>query len=50
VPRVAHPEWMDRLIRERGDSFKQTSIASFFKPKSVLELEGACPALGWPDA
>ena len=40
VPRVAHPDWMLRLIKERNDSFKQTSISSFFKAKSVAELEG----------
>ena len=41
VPRVVHPDWMVRLIRERGDSFKQTSISSFFKPKTAAELEGS---------
>ncbi|GME94761.1 unnamed protein product [Ambrosiozyma monospora] len=32
VPRVAHPDWLQRKIDIRNDKMKQTSLTKFFKP------------------
>ena len=42
VPRVMHPDWMTRMVKERMDTRKQTSISSFFQKRveAVPRLPG----------
>lgn len=57
VPRVKHPDWLGRVVRERNDTFKQLDLGNMFH-KANLQVasakaaarelrgaQGACPAL-----
>lgn len=39
VPRVAHPEWLDRRIRIKEDVFKQKKMTDMFEKKPLAEAE-----------
>lgn len=43
VPRVAHPDWLWKKLREKDDKYQQKSIRDMFQPKqlpdSTLEIE-----------
>lgn len=39
VPRVAHPEWLDRRIRIKDDIFKQKKMTDMFEKKPLGEAE-----------
>lgn len=56
VPRVEHPDWLLRIVKERLDPMQQTKLSSFFTapppgglPRGgagapALDIEDACPA------
>jgi hypothetical protein len=37
VPRVAHPEWLWKKIREKYDKYQQKSIKDMFQRKQLME-------------
>lgn len=37
VPRVAHPDWLQRQIRRKEDTKQQTTLSSFFQPASATQ-------------
>jgi len=37
VPRVKHPDWLARLVREKHDTFKQIKLDNFFSRVSAAE-------------
>lgn len=39
VPRVPHPEWLDRRIRIKDDVFKQQKMTDMFTKKPLAELD-----------
>ncbi|KAF2862170.1 DNA polymeras-like protein epsilon [Piedraia hortae CBS 480.64] len=39
VPRVAHPDWLDRRIRMKDDTFKQQKMTDMFAKKPLTELD-----------
>ncbi|KAF1352349.1 hypothetical protein BDV97DRAFT_293561 [Delphinella strobiligena] len=39
VPRVAHPEWLERRIRIKDDVFKQKKMTDMFEKKPLAEAE-----------
>lgn len=39
VPRIAHPEWLQRRIRESEDKFQQSSISLFFGSASKADYK-----------
>lgn len=39
VPRVAHPDWLDRRIRTKEDVFKQKKMTDLFEKKPLAELD-----------
>lgn len=39
VPRVAHPDWLDRRIRIKDDVFKQKKMTDLFQKKPLEELD-----------
>ncbi|KAF2099988.1 DNA polymeras-like protein epsilon [Rhizodiscina lignyota] len=36
VPRVAHPEWLERRVRQKDDVFKQKKMTDMFETKKML--------------
>ncbi|KAJ9620841.1 DNA polymerase epsilon catalytic subunit [Taxawa tesnikishii (nom. ined.)] len=40
VPRVAHPDWLDRRIRIKDDVFKQKKMTDMFGKKPLAEVNG----------
>jgi DNA polymerase epsilon subunit 1 len=48
VPRVPHPEWLDRRIRMKDDVFKQTKMTDLFQKKPLAERDpnAASPRTG----
>lgn len=36
VPRVPHPDWLDRRIRAKDDTFKQSKMTDLFAPRKPL--------------
>ncbi|KAJ8605055.1 hypothetical protein MRB53_041528 [Persea americana] len=39
VPRVAHPEWLDRRIRTKDDALKQQKMTDIFAKRPLAELD-----------
>lgn len=39
VPRVPHPEWLERRIRIKDDVFKQKKMTDMFEKKPLIELD-----------
>ncbi len=39
VPRVSHPEWLDRKIRVKDDVFKQKKMTDMFETKALADLD-----------
>ena len=37
VPRVAHPDWLERRIRAKDDVFKQTKVTDLFERRTLSE-------------
>ncbi|KAI7625431.1 DNA polymerase epsilon catalytic subunit, partial [Hortaea werneckii] len=47
VPRVPHPDWLDRRIRMKDDIFKQQKMTDLFQKKPLAERDpNISPALG----
>ena len=48
VPRVAHPDWLDRRIRTKDDVFKQKKMTDLFQKKPLAERDpnAVSPLLG----
>ncbi|CAI0398250.1 unnamed protein product [Linum tenue] len=40
VPRVVHPDWLHRKVREKEDKFRQRKLVDVFKPINKSELFG----------
>jgi DNA polymerase epsilon subunit 1 len=45
VPRVAHPDWLKRIVREKNDPRRQQKMSSFFTkqagPSAIMDIEDA---------
>jgi len=41
VPRVAHPDWLMKKVKERDDTHKQTKLSSFFSGAGDMEDFGS---------
>ena len=39
VPRVSHPDWLDRRIRVKDDVFKQKKMSDMFEKRPLAELD-----------
>jgi DNA polymerase epsilon subunit 1 len=39
VPRVAHPEWLDRRIRQKEDKLQQVKMTDMFQKQPLKELD-----------
>jgi DNA polymerase epsilon subunit 1 len=39
VPRIPHPDWLARIVREKNDKFQQKAITSMFAPISAEEAQ-----------
>ncbi|KAF2086249.1 DNA polymeras-like protein epsilon [Saccharata proteae CBS 121410] len=39
VPRVAHPDWLDRRIRIKDDVFKQKKMTDMFGKKTLVDID-----------
>jgi DNA polymerase epsilon subunit 1 len=39
VPRIAHPEWLDRRIRIKNDVLKQKKMTDMFEQKKLVDID-----------
>ncbi|KAF2871023.1 DNA polymeras-like protein epsilon [Massariosphaeria phaeospora] len=39
VPRVPHPEWLDRRIRQKDDKFQQKKMTDMFDKKALTDVD-----------
>ena len=46
VPRVAHPDWLDRRIRTKEDKFQQKKMTDMFEPKEKFLMDADVNTLG----
>jgi hypothetical protein len=41
VPRVRHPDWLGKVVREQDDTYKQQSVKSMFQvQRGVIGVGG----------
>ena len=39
VPRVAHPDWLHKMVRDKDDTFKQKKLKDLFAKHALAEAD-----------